>query len=273
MKSRCGPTGVEPRSRPDWRAPDFIGFQHAREDRQPSGSATIDTLSPVESWNTCAPTGRSASSPPCWPAAGTTRCGSTISGAATPSAIRPRRTSSGREADIESAIDELRDTTGIARVSLAGLRIGGALAARVAVRRPEAIDRLVLWDAVISGTRYLEELRGNRTSEQPQTPDTIRRSAAGGGWEVRGFPLTDSLAREIEGLDLLPLAPALPRQTFLLASRHHTTHAPMAAALAKVNHPAVMEEIEAAPAWLEERNLGAGAIPVNLLHRIVSWLS
>lgn len=48
--------------------------------------------------------------------------------------------------DIETAIAELKDMTGATRVSLVGLRLGANLAARVAERRPDEIDNLVLWE-------------------------------------------------------------------------------------------------------------------------------
>ena len=46
------------------------------------------------------------------------------------------------------------------------------------------------------------------------------------------------------------------------------------AALAAHNHPAIMEEIDADPAWIEERTTSAPEpVPVKLLHRIVDWLT
>lgn len=48
--------------------------------------------------------------------------------------------------DIETAIAELKDMTGAAKVSLVGLRLGANLAAHVAATRPDDIDKLVLWE-------------------------------------------------------------------------------------------------------------------------------
>ena len=59
--------------------------------------------------------------------------------------------------DVDTAIDELRDTTSLDRVSLVGLRFGGLLAADVAARRKD-LDRVVLWDPIVRGEQYVREM-------------------------------------------------------------------------------------------------------------------
>jgi pimeloyl-ACP methyl ester carboxylesterase len=177
-------------------------------------------------------------------------------------------------ADIQSAIQELQDTAGVVRVALLGLRLGGALAARVAAQHPDLIDRLVLWDPVVTGPEYLHELVQMPSPLEMERGRVLpHRADNAGEWEVRGFPLSVQLANAIETIDLVELVASLPEKTLILTSQRQSSHARVQAALAAHNHPAIMEEIDAAPAWLEERNLGAGAIPVKLLHRIVDWLT
>ena len=53
--------------------------------------------------------------------------------------------------DLSAAIDEIEDTAGVRRVSLIGLRLGAALAARAATTRPD-LDRLILWNPVVTGS-------------------------------------------------------------------------------------------------------------------------
>jgi pimeloyl-ACP methyl ester carboxylesterase len=180
----------------------------------------------------------------------------------------------GWRSDIESAIEELCDSTGFERVTLLGLRLGGTLAAEVAVKSPQLVESLVLWDPIVSGSEYMAELLEQPTRlEIERGRVQPRKNADGSGWEVRGFPLTEQLADDIETIDLVPLVGELPRKTLILSSQQLPSHALLLAAFKWHNHPGMLEEIEAAPAWLEERNLGAGAIPVKLLHRIVSWLT
>ncbi len=169
--------------------------------------------------------------------------------------------------DVDTAIDELKDTASLSRVSLLGLRLGATLAAQVATRRRNVVDALVLWDPVVSGSEHLAELR--RTDGQA----VPRPAAAGGGHEVLGFPLTDALSREIETLDLLQLVAALPARTFVALSQALPSHAALRPALESGGGGKLATElIESQPAWLEDRSSGAGAVPVKVLQRIVEWL-
>ena len=59
--------------------------------------------------------------------------------------------------DISTAIDELKDTAGVSKVSLVGLRVGASLAAAVAAERKD-LDRIVLWDPVVGGKAYVEKM-------------------------------------------------------------------------------------------------------------------
>jgi len=54
----------------------------------------------------------------------------------------------GWPADIEAAMDEIRDIAATTTVTLIGLRLGALAAARVAVQDPGKIDALVLWDPI-----------------------------------------------------------------------------------------------------------------------------
>src|SRR4051812_24879615 len=92
-------------------------------------------------------------------------------------------------ADLDAAIDELKDTSGVARVSLVGLRFGATLAAHAASRRRD-VERLVLWDPVSDGRAYLGEVRDlhdrwlHDRMGTAVAPDPFHR-------EVLGFPMTD----------------------------------------------------------------------------------
>jgi pimeloyl-ACP methyl ester carboxylesterase len=163
----------------------------------------------------------------------------------------------GWQADVELAIDELRDTTGVARVGLVGLRLGATLAAGVAARRRADVDRLVLWDPVVRGDEYADEL--SRAASDGVGDD--------GTTEVLGFLLTKRMAAEIRAVDLIALAPALPDRTFVIASEPLASHGALRAALGRRE----FEEIASPPAWLEDRSTGVGAIPVPVLRRISQW--
>ena len=67
--------------------------------------------------------------------------------------------------DILTAVDELRRRTGVQRVCLLGFRLG-ALLATLAARRCSAVDSLLLIAPVVSGRRYLGEMRTVVASSQ-----------------------------------------------------------------------------------------------------------
>jgi uncharacterized protein len=176
--------------------------------------------------------------------------------------------------DIDTAIDELVDTSGATRVALIGLRLGATLAAEAAGRRRRHVNGLVLWDPVLVGQEYLNELM-QTISIRPSGPVTPppRRAEAGGGHEVLGFPLTNAIADELRTLTLSSLIPAAPARTLVLLSNdERPSPGELRAALQdRADAPDVVERIASLPAWLEDRDSGAGAVPVRMLQRIVQW--
>lgn len=60
--------------------------------------------------------------------------------------------------NIESAVDHLKSTTNASSVMLIGQRMGATLASKVALTRPD-VNSVVLWEPVIDGLDYLDQLR------------------------------------------------------------------------------------------------------------------
>lgn len=180
----------------------------------------------------------------------------------------------GWEQDIETAIEELRDTSGATRVVLVGLRLGATLATRVAARKGKAIEALVLWDPVIDGPEYLEEMLGTTYAGSgvgerggPRVPD------AAAGHEVLGFPLTAAFADEIRTVDLLKLVPSMPGRTRLIASAPLVSHGALRAELEQhARTDIAIEQIDSVFAWRQYEGLGAGAVPTKVLDAIVEWV-
>jgi uncharacterized protein len=180
----------------------------------------------------------------------------------------------GWERDIETAIEELNDMAGTSRVTLVGMRLGASLAARVALSRARAVEALVLWDPVVSGTEYLEGLeRLESARHRPARSARVRPAAVGGGREILGFPLTQALANEIRAIDLAALAPRLPARTLLVLSEPLPSHEPLGRALEANAARIAIERMEGPCPWLQHREPGAGVLPVKALDRIAGWLA
>lgn len=107
--------------------------------------------------------------------------------------------------DVRTAATELQDLTGVQRVSLVGMRLGAALAAR-AVSEGLSAASLVLWEPLVEGSTYLAELealqeRRSARSLHPPPPRPLEVRE-----ELLGFALPRALRDDILGLNLLNTA-------------------------------------------------------------------
>ena len=123
-------------------------------------------------------------------------------------------------ADVNTGLIELKDISGVSKVSLAGLRLGAAIAATAPVKN-HRVRKLVLWDPVVSGSLYLDSLREmhkalldrlkrlhkNREQQQLQ-----------GMEELVGFRYSDRMIAEIDLINLLEITEFSAADIFLFVS-------------------------------------------------------
>jgi len=177
----------------------------------------------------------------------------------------------GWDGDVESAVEEIKDIVGTARVTLIGLRLGATLAARFAAGRlSKAIDALVLWDPIVSGAEYLPELGVS------SRPDTGSRDAAldehGFTTEVRGFPLTTKMMRDLMAIDLRTSIAPPPARSLMVVTERLLSHDALSPVPAKAGSPSLEIEFMMAPCPWIEASAAAGTVPVRVIQRIVEWL-
>jgi uncharacterized protein len=173
--------------------------------------------------------------------------------------------------DIAQAVEELRESSGISRVSLLGLRFGATLAAVAASRNP-TIDRLVLWDPIVSGATYLEELaRRNRHFMQGRPHPR--------GWtlseppnEVLGAPLTPSLRSSMAGLDLLTLTRSPARRVLLISTEEKRAIDDLGEHLTGLGTPTDRQHVPSPPLWLKQDQVDRTLVPQEVIQRIATWL-
>lgn len=113
--------------------------------------------------------------------------------------------------DVLSAIAEMQRHSGVARICLLGFRMGGLLAA-IAANRCKAVQGLILVAPVISGRRYLRELRTMRLasllrfvsddSAGTAAPDEVKNGPLR-PLEVSGFSLSAATLSALEKIDLM----------------------------------------------------------------------
>jgi pimeloyl-ACP methyl ester carboxylesterase len=106
------------------------------------------------------------------------------------------------EADLRAALGWMRGPGGCTEVSVVGVRLGAALAARVAADEPVA--DLVLWAPVVTGRAYVRELKA--VSAMERDPD-----GPGNVIVAEGTVLTPQTVQELSEIDLLGLKPRCGR--------------------------------------------------------------
>ena len=118
--------------------------------------------------------------------------------------------------DVGLAAQELKDAAEVQRISLVGMRLGAALAAR-AVAGGVAAEDLVLWEPVLSGRKYLAELEALDRHEL----ERLLHPGAAGPEELGGYPFTREMRADLEALDAAAQPPRGARRVWLFTDRAH----------------------------------------------------
>jgi alpha/beta superfamily hydrolase len=108
--------------------------------------------------------------------------------------------------DVSAAIEEARRRARADQVRIGGLRLGATFAALAAQYRSE-IERLVLWDPVVTGTAFVEDLESRIGHREGTT------------WWVYGFPFTESLRKDLCKIDLRDVRLKAETQVIQMLSR------------------------------------------------------
>jgi pimeloyl-ACP methyl ester carboxylesterase len=125
--------------------------------------------------------------------------------------------------DVSAALDELKDTAGVSQCSLVGLRLGASLALLSAAERNDIRD-IILWDPVVRGQDYIDDLRqnakrrlaGNGAKNGSQTGPRVENLA--------GFHYTEELLRDLSDLNLESIVKCSAQKVDLTVSREDETY-------------------------------------------------
>lgn len=175
--------------------------------------------------------------------------------------------------DVSTATQEIKRRSHIEKVCLVGLRFGGTLSAMVGVDRPD-IDAMVLWDPVVGGKDYLEEL--TRLHLEMLTRAHVKPTPHLGSenrTELLGFPMTDAMLKDIERLNLLAI-PKKPANNVLLVESHEQTDQEL-----YVNHlksldvQVTYQQIPLPQLWTWSEDVGRILVPHQILQSVVAWIS
>jgi pimeloyl-ACP methyl ester carboxylesterase len=171
--------------------------------------------------------------------------------------------------DVNVAAAELRQRAGVDLVCLGGLRLGGSVAALAAAAERD-ISGLFLWQPVVRGTDYLDDIAARHKAMLWRSFATLPTSDASSGALYRlGFPLSNALFTDLKNLDVETLA--LPGCPVLIVNNEED-----AASLslrdvlhsqgARVDH----EIVPSFAIWHED--VDKGLVPRQTIDRIADWL-
>lgn len=97
--------------------------------------------------------------------------------------------------DIKRAYKELKTLSAVDKIYVVGLRLGAAMAA-MALGAEKGTHHISLWDPVINGQAYCDELY--RSMDPERYGDLIVDDV----WWVNGFPVSPALRKELAAIDL-----------------------------------------------------------------------
>lgn len=160
-------------------------------------------------------------------------------------------------ADIQLAIDELKDNSMADRVDVVGLRWGATLSALACSAR-EDVERLVLWDPIVTGRTYLDAHLGT-----PRPTGTVG---------IEGFPFSQRLRDEMDAVDLRIDLDRFKAAVALVVAEDRPEYRELEQTLAKA---APTFEYEVAPSsgeWAQADPFGDALIPQQIIQAIVDRL-
>ena len=160
--------------------------------------------------------------------------------------------------DFDWAIEELKDNALVDQVSVAGLRLGATLATRACLERSD-VEHLVLWDPIVSGRDYLDEVVGS-----PRPSGIVG---------VEGFPMTPALRDEIDEFDLADRS-MVPKgfETTILVAEDRADYRRLEEAWRSAGWKGSFEVVPSEGNWAQADPFGDALIPQQIIQSIVDQL-
>ncbi len=178
--------------------------------------------------------------------------------------------------DIGTAADELRDSSGVAKVSIVGLRLGGSLALQAAARRRD-IDRVAMWDPIVRGKPYYELLRKAHQAylreEFNGAELPSNRLSPSTGDEIMGYAVPAEVRAAIENLELSAVDPGKVKRAVLVTSTKTAEVTALADALVERGVKLQHDFIPVGINWNSDSAMQSSLVPTEAIEAIVAGLS
>ncbi len=171
--------------------------------------------------------------------------------------------------DVSVAVGELKDIAGVSECSLIGLRLGASLALLSAAGRDDIRD-IILWDPVVRGGDYIEQLRASMRGRLG-----ARLSANGDSSRVEnlaGFHYTEELLHDLSRMDLESVDRCGARKVDLTVSKESQTYSRLQQHLTLRGIPSTYRYIAEASEWYDVTHVHVSLLPGPVIRSLTQPL-
>lgn len=174
--------------------------------------------------------------------------------------------------NVSVAVEALRARTGLNDVCLVGMGLGGYLALEYAMERG-GVKRAVLWDPVMDGRKYVEELRtAHDVLERTHgDPDRDVGSRSGAHTELLGFEFSEKLLRELREIESSNPLSRVADSVLVIDSGKEPERREFAGRVQSTGAKVVYQHTPTPKLLSEDPN--ATFVPNQILQSIVRWVS
>jgi pimeloyl-ACP methyl ester carboxylesterase len=172
--------------------------------------------------------------------------------------------------NIVTAASELRDCSDVKTISVLGFRLGAALAAQTSLDTAN----LLLWDPVVNGRQYLDELRRTHVSRFSDLLFPPPLPPRGCGGELLGLVHSSEMEADLEGIDLLAGVSCQAERVALLVSEERPEFVSLYAQLEATGSSKGTEtEYHYVPDESSSRHEDGVLLSMKILHALVGVLT
>jgi hypothetical protein len=133
------------------------------------------------------------------------------------------------------------------------------------------IECMVLWDPVVSGVSYLEELTAlHQERARHSLGEVTNGPSSEGPAELLGFPVTRLMLAELQKIEIPSIRKRPANDILILSSSHETIHARVTDHLKRLGAMVEHQHLPGPEIWIEKNKT---VVPNQILRAMVAWIS
>ncbi|MGH7928174.1 MAG: serine aminopeptidase domain-containing protein [Candidatus Binatia bacterium] len=172
--------------------------------------------------------------------------------------------------DLGTAVSEIKQKHRLFKICLVGLRLGGTLSMMAGAERGD-IEGMVLWDPILSGTAYIEELTFLHQQRAWHSLGKTKQNTIGERpTEILGFPMTCSMLADLQKIEVFSIREKPASDILILASSEEAGQLRLAEHLKGLHVNVESQYLPTPDIWIEKNKT---VVPNQILKTMVSWIS